>query len=118
MPMHILQQIIDESETLTCRSYSGRGMYGKTCLGVTLGQDNNTLGDFLATLVYGVQDSTTLSCLEELAESLRNAQTDSMGLGQIIYFPEIPYTEEEGEEEDFEEDEMLDSEDEHEDETL
>ena len=105
MTKHILQQIIDDSEGFTSRSYSGRGMYGKTCLGVELNRDN-TLGGFLAALVWGAEDNSR-HLMDDLAEGLRSAQTDSMGLGQILYFPNVPYTDEDDEDsgEDSDEDE-------------
>lgn len=63
--------------------YSGRFMYGKSCVGI----------------VYDVDDDTVLNDLEEyfldvdesnFAESIRNsARFDSMGLSRIVYFPSI-----------------------------
>lgn len=45
------------------RSYSGRGMYGRVCVGVTLDR------------------------FEELTVGARTATWDSMGLGRIAYWP-------------------------------
>lgn len=87
---HILQQIVDDSGEFTSRSYSGRGMYGKVCLGVTVDRDH-TMGEFLALIIESVTDENQ----DELAEALRGLRTDSMGLGEVLYFPKVPYSAEE-----------------------
>jgi hypothetical protein len=53
------------------RDYSGRGMFGKTCLGVTGSMEE------LDTLLSGVRGS---------AKGLRK---DNMGLGYIYYWPDL-----------------------------
>jgi hypothetical protein len=52
------------------RSYSGRGMYGRRCVGVSLGR-----GD------YG-------SALPEEGQ-----KRDSLGLGEIVYWPSVAWPE-------------------------
>jgi len=50
--------------------YSGRGMYGKTCLGIVCDDDTE--------------------CIELAAQyGFRRAQTDSMGKQMIVYWPHI-----------------------------
>jgi hypothetical protein len=50
--------------------YSGRGMFGKTC--------------------YGISCRNGTTCIEEAAaRGLRKAKTDDMGLGVIVYWPNI-----------------------------
>lgn len=50
--------------------YSGRGMFGVTCLGVVC--------------------DDAMECIEEAASrGLRGAQRDSMGLSAIVYWPEL-----------------------------
>ena len=57
--------------------YSGRGMYGATCIGVTLRSvaDLYTLGVALA------------SSDEDLADRLGEPHTDDLGMGIIAYWP-------------------------------
>ena len=66
------------------RSYSGRAMYGKTCIGIT-GEDINllTLGFALAEYYRDHDD--------DVPYNFYNYRTDSMGLGQVIYWPQMKY---------------------------
>lgn len=72
------------------RSYSGRGMYGKRCVGVTI--DGSLLG-FLADLVEECEDTHDGAIL------MRAAQTDQMGRGTIVYWPRAEWLDEDDEEE-------------------
>lgn len=78
-----------EDAGLTPRSYSGRGMYGKQCLGV----DSNGSGmEVIATLISLLaENEVTQSDLRELADILEDSKTDSMGRGIIMYWPNIPF---------------------------
>lgn len=59
--------------------YSGRGMYGDTCVGFS-GDVNEMLLGLAASQVLGVDDARTLAT---------KARSDSMGMGVIIYFPGV-----------------------------
>ena len=77
---------------IEARPYSGRGMYGKDCVGV----DCNHLSPFqvVAKLVIGL--TALAEADEEAAEhfTLSGAvESDSMGRGQIVYFPRLPWLE-------------------------
>lgn len=75
----------------TVRSYSGRGMNGKTCLAVESG-DNNLILDVIHELcVFNDDSSIQLGKVQEVAEMLRDARTDSMGKGEITYWPNIKW---------------------------
>lgn len=67
---------------LTPRSYSGRGMYGRKCVGVTIDRDSDwtpfALGAELA-LLLGDEVRDLRSCM------------DGMGLDTILYFPNAPW---------------------------
>lgn len=88
-----------ESAGYKPRSYSGRGMYGKRCLGVTCNNTSNVVLDILPELLIGGIDDADVPSefIEEACELLRNARTDSMGRGAIIYWPEIEWEESEDE---------------------
>lgn len=61
--------------------YSGRGMFGRKCPGITT-EDKNLLRA-AADLVEGC------SSVEAAGRLLRTARVDDMGLGLIVYWPEI-----------------------------
>lgn len=86
--MHALQQMFEEANIET-RSYSGRSMYGKECLGVDIGR--SSLGSFIADVIEGMESQVGAENREEIAEAFRSMSTDSMGLGMIVYFPSVPY---------------------------
>lgn len=56
--------------------YSGRGMYGDTCLGVVFDNLQDFLGAFTELVIS----------FPHHAEELENVETDDMGLGTIYYW--------------------------------
>lgn len=70
--------------------YSGRGMYGDTCIGVTFDQYGGN------EMELGVLLGQKLDADDAYALA-RNARSDSMGLGTIIYFPNFKFEDEEDE---------------------
>ncbi len=77
---------------IEARSYSGRGMYGASCIGVDC--DHQSPFQVLAQLVIGL---TQLADADDEASDhfTRDGavQTDSMGRGSIVYFPRLPWLE-------------------------
>ena len=76
-------------------------MYGKTCLGVELDRYMPQT-TFIANVLEDIADEDECAeMLVEFAHALRNSKSDSMGLGTILYFPDIPFegSEDEDEEE-------------------
>lgn len=71
------------------RSYSGRGMSGKECLGVDL-DPNQTIMEFFADLLDACPQDEGFA-LDIISDALRIAKTDSMGLGSIVYWPGVPF---------------------------
>jgi hypothetical protein len=68
----------------TIRSYSGRYMYGESCLGIVVSNVTD-----LATFVLMVNEDDP-----DLADHLaRNACMDSMGYDYILYWQRIAWTE-------------------------
>jgi hypothetical protein len=66
------------------RSYSGRGMYGKSCLGVNYEEMKDVLKiGFLLHQEMG----------DEALPLIQNARFDQMGRGYIMYFPAIAWEE-------------------------
>lgn len=93
IPRHVIEGALGEAEYDEIReSYSGRGMYGGSCFGVVLPAQRE-----FSILIFGLgyesrdlEDSDN-SEHQQLAENLhrmaRVAQTDSMGMDIIVYFP-------------------------------
>lgn len=92
----------DAAESCGCdvniRSYSGRAMYGKTCLGITgeFGEVIKTIGEACALIVRDLEfdDDETVATIDKIADVISDAwnfRQDSMGLGVVIYWPRILY---------------------------
>ena len=87
-----LQELFEACDYET-RSYSGRGMYGRSCLGVDLDRGDSTLSCIAHLLDHIAEEGheNWQDELEEFATAIRDSRSDSMGLGTILYFPDIPY---------------------------
>ena len=71
------------------RSYSGRGMYGKNCVGVTT-DDNKNEGAIFASVLIAIGElpgNEKSEALDICAEAFARMAIDSMGMGTILYFP-------------------------------
>ncbi len=69
-PIEIIEDVADEIGGTVRSTYSGRGMYGKTC--------------------YGIDCDDITSCIElAAAKGLKGAKTDNMGKGYIVYWPSV-----------------------------
>lgn len=84
--MHPLQQIFEDAGVHT-RSYSGRAMYGSQCLAIVVADWR----DVLYTIVEGVDDENR----DALAEAVSKVKLDSMGREMVVYFPGIPFVDQE-----------------------
>lgn len=101
--MNTIQERIKEacemSGTATYRSYSGRGMYGKTCVGI-VGSFRDCMN--IIAIVVGTQaeelydanddDASDIHYdLQDNLASLMEFNYDSMGLDVVVYWPKIEY---------------------------
>lgn len=80
-----------ESAGFEARSYSGRGMFGEQCLAFTIERgvtESNAWADLVNETAGGLEE------IEVLTQAMRNARSDDMGLGRVIYFPLFEYAEE------------------------
>jgi hypothetical protein len=68
------------------REYSGRGMFGKKCIAFNTLNINEAIWE----IASNIPDS-----LKEL--DIKYPKTDNMGLEYIVYWPSIPYVEEDSE---------------------
>lgn len=94
---HILQSTLEDIGYVP-RDYSGRGMMGKTCLGISTPLDGS-VGDIFADIIEHIRNESRGSFLDivdvflDIAEAFRDMRQDSLGKGSIIYFPNIEFTE-------------------------
>lgn len=63
--------------------YSGRAMYGKTCVGVS---GDNPM-PFIIECMKNFMDMGDTDYASDFFELLQHHKTDSMGCGTIVYFP-------------------------------
>lgn len=88
------QTLLEETSYIP-QSYSGRGMYGRTCLSVSLNKETTIgmfVGSILETLQYNIESyDYDMDIFNEVREAFLNMQTDQMGMGIVVYFPEIKY---------------------------
>src|SRR5512135_776569 len=91
---HPLQQAIEDTDR-KCRSYSGRGMYGRTCLSVEISR-HESLGDMLADIIENTDEDNQ----REIADGFRDMCWDNMGLDMVYYFANVSYVGDEDEDED------------------
>lgn len=95
MDKHPLQEAIERSGEFSCRSYSGRCMYGKECLGVEVDR-NHSLGDLFADIIASIDEDNR----EEIEDGVRSLRTDGMGLGEIVYFQDVRFVAKKDDDED------------------
>lgn len=86
-----------EDAGLDYRSYSGRGMYGDRCLGVTGKDVPSIFADLLEAFSNMYTDEGDVD-MSSVAELFRRTKWDSMGLDVIVYWPRIKWVDEEEDE--------------------
>lgn len=74
--------------------YSGRGMFGRECLGIVMDRyDMDSwrvdMIDTIAEVTQNSDDDSTVSLFKKFKSCLKSPSRDSMGLSQIEYFESI-----------------------------
>jgi hypothetical protein len=69
------------------RTYSGRAMYGKQCVGVPLERWQSDI-DFVLDVIEAMHGVEGLS-----SRVMRDSRSDSMGRGSILYWPTMRWPE-------------------------
>jgi hypothetical protein len=95
----LLQQLIeyeflDNFPKGSIRSYSGRGMYGRSCLGVVI--DGFDIGRLIAHIIRNmdfVKDDKYPGDRGEIADSFEEMCWDSLGLQTVVYFKSVRFIE-------------------------
>lgn len=85
-----LKEIAEQQgpEGWNVRSYSGRGMFGKPCVGIDV-PGHREIGVVFFELGQKNQDVRD----SDLDHRIFDYRTDNMGDAMIIYWPQIPYVE-------------------------
>ena len=80
-----IRKYVDENEQYSIyENYSGRGMFGRTCLGVIV-QEHDSFMEFLMNLTRYMDANG----VEDTNFSLEGVAYDNLGLDTIVYFPSI-----------------------------
>lgn len=91
----ILSALADEGICGEPRAYSGRSMFGRTCVGVELDAragHTNLCHLGAAIMCFGFVDGLDEDP-DELIKVLSTTTTDELGRGLIVYWPDEPYEE-------------------------
>ena len=79
----LIERFCTERDECSFRSdYSGRFMYGRTCVGIVI-------DDRVYETIVSLCDFLHESGIEYVSDMLGTIHSDSMGLSQIIYFPDL-----------------------------
>ena len=88
IPHDKIDDILDEAdvEADVRENYSGRGMYGDTCFGLTVDRESEMFKFFVAAgHILDMEDAMTLAS---------SAHSDNMGRSIIFYFPGVKLSDE------------------------
>lgn len=91
-----------ENAGFETRSYSGRSMYGKECLGIKC---DSAIEAIFETITEAIIRDTDHVQTIALIDELRDYHIDSLGLGSILYFPNLEWENENFEDETIKENE-------------
>ena len=94
------------------RSYSGRGMGNRECLGIDLDRYTSAATAVTNILACAYDDADDMEYFEEILEAFRQSEAseDSMGLGSIVYWPGISWNKDYDKNDESDEDECEDDE--------
>lgn len=81
-----LIELINNCADYTARLYSGRGMYGKECIGVSVEDNYTFISDLLAYARYN-----DIEVLDQLIDLIAKTSEDSLGLNTILYWRSIQW---------------------------
>lgn len=65
--------------------YSGRGMFGRTCVGITCDEPMRAVMELTAYLMEAMPEAGGY----DLVDTLGTPKMDSMGCSSIVYFPNL-----------------------------
>lgn len=82
-----LQIFLEETYEGCVMEYSGRGMYGKKCLAVTLDTPRECAPATLAAEIIRSAHSFDGADLSDIADLMENIHVDNLGKGSVCYWP-------------------------------
>lgn len=81
----IIRNTIEQFDCKVYEQYSGRGMYGRQCFGITVPRESGAnIGTVLTTIILELVDAEW-----DVGPELWKMSYDSLGLDMIYYFPEL-----------------------------
>ena len=102
MELKLLKSLI-EAAGYEAYSYSGRGMFGRKCVGLTCPDVNTAIADLFEAVFYAdVEDvaneeeeyEARMSTHHALCKVIRKSASDSMGLDKVLYFKFVEWQDE------------------------
>lgn len=105
MELKLLKALI-EAAGYEAYSYSGRGMFGRMCVGLTCSDVNTAIADLFEACMSQDMEEDALAdehvksvsqVMEEhsaLCDALRSSASDSMGLDKVLYFKSVEWQDE------------------------
>jgi len=88
LQQNLLTEFCERWEVKLSKDYSGRGMMGKTCVGLIISQ-------FVSPFMIGMKLGQFLALnpdpADDLLELIEGNSTDSLGKGTILYFPTLTW---------------------------
>ena len=91
MELKLLKSLI-EAAGYEAYSYSGRGMFGRKCVGLTCPDVNTAIADLFEAVFDASGDHD--ECMDihtALCEVIRKSASDSMGLDKVLYFKSVEW---------------------------
>lgn len=100
----VLEEVLENVDVELREDYSGRGMYGDTCIGVVGEHDElenferelakaATLDKYNGLSNMAVAEDVIEDFIEELEAIAGQRRSDSMGMSSIYYYPRLTVTE-------------------------
>lgn len=90
-----LLMAVNGNSDITIRSYSGRGMYGKSCVAVI--GNRRELQQLFGEVIVDLHENPSAAEnkgieFDEVVDLLLSPRQDSMGLDIVVYWPEFEWT--------------------------
>ena len=82
--IEVMEDYCQEREFDFRDDYSGRGMFGRKCVGIVIDSGTNIL-EMIMELTEMLIDND----IEYVSEKIGAIRQDNMGMGTIIYFPRL-----------------------------
>ena len=88
-PLDAIFDALGDEEGVRPDSYSGRGMYGKTCAAITFRELHESFRFFARLGEQTAMDADDMddTASAQLFKLVNASRTDSMGTGIVVYFP-------------------------------